>query len=217
MSSCKDLSGMKFGKLTVMYRNGSRCGFALWRCKCECGNECDVLSTNLTNGRSKSCGCETIKRAVASRKKYYSEVDIRLASIYRGMMKRCYNKHEDAYPHYGGRGITICPDWKGKPENFLEWAKSNGYSKDLSIDRIDVDGPYSPHNCRWATKTEQANNKRNNKYITVRGETHTIAQWAHLLGINRSTLDNHVYQTERHSPVESYISSILDKRNHSQN
>jgi len=209
MSNYKDLTGMRFGKLVVLYRNGSRCSFSLWRCRCECGNECDVISTNLTRGNSTSCGCENRKRVVAARKKYDTPTDKKIARVYYGIMNRCYNENEPSYCYYGGRGITVCPEWKDKPENFVLWAKMNGYSQDLTIDRINVNGPYSPNNCRWATHVEQANNKRNNRWITVGGETHTIAQWARILGINVHTLENHVVEYPGYSSAEDYISKLL--------
>lgn len=112
---------------------------------------------------------------------------------YKGMMDRCYNKNVSNYPLYGGRGITVCDEWKNI-EEFEIWLKGTDYRKGLTLERIDVNGNYSPQNCRWATKKEQANNRRNTKYLTYNGTTHTISEWADITGINRSTLKNRVYR-----------------------
>ncbi len=99
------------------------------------------------------------------------------------MKKRCYDSKEQSYKRYGGRGIAICDEWMNNDESFLEWAKANGFKYGLSIDRIDNDGPYAQWNCRWATKTEQANNRSSNKFMEVEGEKHTYADWARLLNM----------------------------------
>lgn len=103
------------------------------------------------------------------------------------MIERCEKEYSVVYKHYGGRGIAVCDEWHDFSA-FMEWALNNGYSESLTIDRIDNNKGYSPDNCKWATMTEQANNKRNNVRITVNGETMTINQWARALGINRTAI-----------------------------
>ena len=118
----------------------------------------------------------------------------RLYIIWQGMKQRCYDASCNCYPRYGGRGVTICEEWRNGSEAFQAWALSHGYREDLTIDRIDVNGNYEPGNCRWATWKEQANNTRRNRYITYNEVTHTLTEWADIFGINygtlRSRLDN---------------------------
>jgi hypothetical protein len=106
------------------------------------------------------------------------------------MKTRCYNPASDAYDRYGGRGIKVCEDWKNSFVSFFDWAMSNGYADNLTLDRINNDGNYSPDNCRWSTKQEQNNNRRCNRMITYNGKTQNVAQWARELGIKRVTLQN---------------------------
>lgn len=112
----------------------------------------------------------------------------RLYSIYNNMRQRCINKNRWDYPYYGGRGITICPEWADSFPAFMAWALENGYGPTLTLDRVKSDGPYSPTNCRWATRKEQANNRRTTKLITMDGRTLSITQWAEELGIEPCTL-----------------------------
>lgn len=111
----------------------------------------------------------------------------RLYEVWRTMKKRCNNPKNSQYHLYGGRGITVCEEWQ-KFEPFYEWAMSNGYRDDLTIDRIDSNGNYEPLNCRWATWKEQQNNRRNNHLITYNGETKTLKQWSEKIGISWFTL-----------------------------
>lgn len=104
------------------------------------------------------------------------------------MKNRCYNKKLKEYKNYGGRGIKICDEWKNDFLVFYKWSIENGYSDNLTIDRIDVNGNYEPSNCRWATIEMQANNKTNNHFITYNNQTLTINQWARKLNIPRETI-----------------------------
>lgn len=128
------------------------------------------------------------------RKKYFDEYDrySRLYSIWRHMKERCNNKNHVAYRGYGGRGISVCDQWKNDFLAFKEWALANGYSADLTIDRINNDGNYCPENCRWATPLEQQNNRSANHRITFRGETHSIAEWGRITGISRITIRSRI-------------------------
>jgi hypothetical protein len=101
------------------------------------------------------------------------------------MRERCYYPKENRYAQYGGRGITVCDEWKNDFQAFYDWAMANGYNDDLSIDRIDVNGNYEPSNCRWATLEEQANNKRTSHLITIGGETFTLSEWLAKVNLTR--------------------------------
>jgi len=111
---------------------------------------------------------------------------------YRSMMDRCYRKKAKNYPSYGGRGIKVCEEWHSV-ENFSEWVQKSDFSKGMTLERKDVNGDYCPENCIWATPKQQANNRRNTVFIEYNGESHTISEWAELLGIKRSTLSNRYY------------------------
>lgn len=133
-----------------------------------------------------SCGCLN-KEINRKRQLTHGMTKTRLYREWRGIKSRC-NKERDAnYPRYGGRGITVCQEWLDSFEAFRDWALANGYQDDLTIDRIDNDGPYSPENCRWKSRQEQQRNRSNNRQITHNGITKTMAQWAEENNIPYST------------------------------
>lgn len=185
-----DLTGKKFGRLTVLKRDDNQKGKdATWVCKCDCGNLTKVTSGHLKDGHTKSCGCLS-KERMSEITKTHGMTNTRIYRIYHKMHLRCYSKVNPAYPSYGGRGITICPEWLGEHglENFAKWSFENGYSDNLSIDRIDNNKGYSPENCRWATAKEQANNTRSTVFLTYKGETKPVSEWSKITGIPQDRL-----------------------------
>lgn len=179
-----NLLGEKFGKLTVIKKTETKNNLRYWICKCDCGNIVEVRASQLLEGRTKSCGC--------LRKIPYSQTHnmtkTRLYRIWMGMKTRCYNQNDYAYKYYGARGIIVCQEWINDFINFYNWSMENGYSDDLTIDRIDVNGNYEPNNCRWATNFEQQNNKRDNVKIEYNGIIKTVAEWAKELNVKYETL-----------------------------
>ena len=128
-----------------------KCGF--------CGTEFKAIKYNISSGRQKSCGCYHIKKARESNTKHGFGYT-RIYKIWGDFKNRVLNPKNKSYNDYGGRGITICDEWKNDFKSFYDWAMSNGYSDELSIDRIDNDGNYEPSNCRWTTRTIQSRNQR---------------------------------------------------------
>ena len=148
-------------------------------CKCDCGLEKEYFLDLLRRGHTKSCGCYNIEQ-LSKNKKKHGLYGSRIYCIYRAMLDRCYNQKAKRYQDYGGRGITVCEEWRDNVESFKEWAFNNGYKENLTIDRIDNNGIYEPNNCRWTTMKEQSNNRRNTKKYTLYGKTKTLSQWCEI-------------------------------------
>lgn len=181
-----DLSGKKFHRWTVISLSEITPAYqAMWNCVCQCGTRAVIRSSSLTTGNSKSCGChrDDVLRRMSTR---HGRSETKAWYAWSRLFQRCYNKGNHAYPTYGARGIKVCKRWK-KFENFYA-DMGEPPSGVHSIDRIDVNGHYTPSNCRWATQKEQANNRRSNTWLTAFGRTQTIAQWSDELGIKRATI-----------------------------
>lgn len=168
MGNLIDLTGQKFGRLTILeevgkYKNGDR----IVKCLCDCGNEVTVRLPHIKSGATVSCGCFHRETTADRNKKYttrtHGESNTRLYNIWIHMKQRCQNPRDTNYRNYGGRGITVCREWSEDYFSFRDWALAHGYRTDLTIDRIDNDRGYFPDNCRWATMLEQARNKRPRK------------------------------------------------------
>ena len=184
----QDLTGQKFGRLLVVERvESTKYGNAKWLCRCACGNKKIVAAGNLKSGHTQSCGCfekeQTIKRSTK-----HGKCGTRLYQSWQDMKNRCYRPLTQSYKTHGSRGITVCDEWLHDFQAFYNWAMANGYRDNLTLERIDVNGNYEPSNCRWATQKEQANNKRNNHFVTYKGETKTISQWSEITKIKQGTI-----------------------------
>ena len=197
MERFDNLIGQKFGRLEVLSRDSDSISASgkhrvRWLCQCDCGNTVSVLSDNLKRGKTTSCGCfrvENTKRV----KSTHGDTQSRLYGIWCAMKSRCTNENNAAYKDYGGRGITVCDEWMHNYDAFKSWAIGNGYSDNLTIDRIDNDKSYSPSNCRWVDGVAQANNRRSNRLLTLNGETHNVTEWASILGVSPKTIFNRIY------------------------
>lgn len=180
MSKCIDLTGKKFGKLTVIRRvENSENGAAKWECLCDCGNTKIVTGHNLRGSVTQSCGC-LIKINNATRT--HGAAKTRLYQVWCNMRRRCKDSKFPQYKDYGGRGITVCEEWRDFAP-FQEWALSNGYTDDLTIERIDVNGNYEPDNCTWISKKDQANNRRSCVMYEYNGEKHNLTEWCRIYNL----------------------------------
>lgn len=183
----EDLTGRKFGRLRALKQVGRTSGGnGLWLCVCDCDehNKKIIRADLLKSGKTTSCGCLIRELNTSRLTKYFDEDSKRIARIFYGMRNRCYNKHDPNYQNYGARGITICDEWLSDYTKFVDWSKSHGYSKGLSIDRIDNSRGYCPDNCRWATQIVQNNNMRSNRTFTLMRMTKTIADWARYFNVD---------------------------------
>ena len=188
MTKMADLVGQRFGRLVAVWRTGVKDGNAVWSCRCDCGNETEVMGCSLKSGHTRSCGC--YNRDVLSDRATHRMTGTPTYAAWIDMKTRCGNEKIKGYHSYGGRGIKVCDTWESF-ENFL--ADMGERPAGLSLDRIDNNGDYAPDNCRWATKNQQARNKRNNRLLSFKGETRCLSEWAEIQGIKITTLFQRLY------------------------
>ena len=199
MGKYQDLTGKRFGRYTVICetdRPNGKSNRHYWLCRCDCGNERVLLSSDINRGLIVSCGC--FQRESASKRAYEQHLThgmsgTRLYRIWASMIRRCELDTSKEYPLYGGRGIQVCSEWRNDFTAFQSWMLSNGYDESAprgkcTIDRIDNDGDYCPENCRVADQKTQSRNRRNNRFITYNGITKTMSEWAEEYGISVGTL-----------------------------
>lgn len=191
----QNLTGLKFGRLTVIAYAGKKNKAHHWLCRCDCGSDLTVWSHAFKRGNTKSCGC--IKREVLQeRNKVHGMSRGYLYAKWKGIKSRCYNKNNSQYHLYGERGIFMDENWKNDFTSFHEYVTSViGHRPDdrFSIDRIDNDIGYVPGNIRWATCSEQNFNKRNNRLIELNGVKRPIGEWANTFGISVKTIRSRLY------------------------
>jgi len=191
MGKIIEMTGYKFNGCEVISRNSLNDDKkATWNCRCFCGNSFVTTGKSIRNGGVKSCGC--LRQAVLNKqrnKKIHGETGTRLYNIWRGMKKRCRLPKANGYKYYGAKGIDVCDEWFNSYENFRNWSINNGYSDELTIDRIDVKGDYEPSNCRWIDWKTQERNRSNNVYIIYEGNKMTKSEAAEKIGISLQLLD----------------------------
>lgn len=189
----KDLIKQKFGRLLVVNRAYTKNHKVYWECICDCGKTTFVHTSNLRCNRTQSCGCLKIEHLV-DRSTTHKQRHTKLYEVWKTIKQRCFNKNNISYHNYGGRGITICDEWKNDFNSFYEWSMANGYKEGLTIDRINNNGNYEPSNCRWTTKLVQANNTRTNRYVTINNETKSLADWCRYYNISYSLVYQRIYK-----------------------
>lgn len=155
-----DLTGMRFGDLTVLER--CQDDRSKWLCRCVCGKVFPVMKGALTSGNTKSCGCVGRAKTIAASTTHGETKNHqmpRLYAIWAHMRSRCEKASDFAYKYYGGKGVSVCSEWQAY-EGFRAWAYANGYAENLTIDRIDSNGNYEPANCRWIPLVENIRRAR---------------------------------------------------------
>ena len=209
-----DITGQQFGELKVLRKTDLRNSAEniMWECVCSCGRHVVVSGYSLRCGHSKSCGkCSyKIDRITRVTRQWKTADEHRLSEVVLdGMIQRCTNPNDSGYANYGGRGISVCDEWRNDRRSFVNWALASGYRKGLSIDRIDPNGNYCPENCVFATSKEQCNNERRNRVITIGSQSGTIAEWADLLGVDYNSIYGHYRVGGEHG----FITRVLEIAN----
>lgn len=190
MGNIKDITGKTINQWTVLKECGrNKSGGALFLCRCSCGIEKLVEGRSIRTGTSKCCG----HNRIAPVHKKHGGKNERLYGVWNGMKDRCLNPNSKYFFRYGGRGITICDEWKNSYESFRDWSMRNGYNSTLpkyncTIERIDNNLGYSPDNCKWASSKVQSNNRRSNHILTFNNVSHTITEWSDITGIRKDTI-----------------------------
>ena len=211
-----DLTGKRFGMLLVIGKDEVRdkTGCIRYVCQCDCGNVVSVRSSSLNDGNTSGCGCRMYDTGEKQRSYKHGMSWDRLYRIWANMKDRCNNPNAGHYKHYGGRGIKVCNEWNASDGfiPFRDWAVSNNYADNLTIDRIDNNKGYGPDNCRWVTTKEQALNTSRNHRITFNGKTLTISEWAKELGLNRNGLNGYIRYHSKikgETEVDAFNSYVL--------
>lgn len=208
-----DLRGKKFGKLTALEPLSlNKHKEMTWKCVCDCGNDYVATSYSLRNNYTIQCRECAMKQIGDTNRKYflthehptppnkivqsekYPTITRRLRETYTNMKTRCYNPNSLSYYRYGGRGIVVCDEWKDNFVAFALWALDNGHREDLTIDRIDNNGNYEPNNCRFVSRTEQANNRGTSTKLEYNGEFDTMANWSRRLRMPYYYIQYRIYK-----------------------
>jgi hypothetical protein len=188
--------GQKFGRLTLISLMPNK-RYRTFFCKCDCGNTLVIRGDSILRSKLPSCGCyfKEIMRELQHRSHItHNKTNTRIYKEWQNMKKRCLYPNFEHYDRYGGRGISICPEWKEHFESFYKWAIANGYNDTLTLDRVNNDGNYEPANCRWATRTEQVNNRCDTVFINYENNRETLASLSKILGLTYSNVKTKYYR-----------------------
>ncbi len=194
-----DFLNKTYGRLTILKENGKKGNRRAIDCMCMCGNFINTAFTFVINGYTKSCGClqkESMSKTAIKYRKKHGDTNTRFYKIWKGINNRCNNKNNQAYNYYGGRGIKI--KWldyndfkKDMFKSYIEHSKKFG-EINTSIDRINNNGDYEFNNCKWNLPKNQCLNRRNNHYLTFKGETLTIKEWSDKLKLKYYVIFNRI-------------------------
>lgn len=185
-----DLTGHRYGYLTVVQFVCRLNNHSMFKCVCDCGKQTIVTGNNLRRNHTTSCGCMSSKKTIGIRSSTHMMTNHPLYQTWTGMINRCYWSKHNRSKHYMLKGITVCDEWRYNFIKFKDWAFSNGWEKGLSLDRINNDGNYEPSNCRWATNKEQARNRSSNVWIEINGISQIATVWAEEYNISPATIHN---------------------------
>lgn len=204
----KDMIGRRFNRLTVIGLDTSerKDPSRMFVCQCDCGNITTVRYTRLVRGEIKSCGC----LSKDNHYKIHGQSHTRLYRIWSKMLRRCGDENDKQFRYYGGRGITVCDEWRNDFVTFATWAHHNGYNDKLTLDRIDVHQGYTPDNCRWATYATQSRHRSDTKLYTYNGDTMVLTDFAAKYGFNAETLRQRV--VDYGMSIDDAINTPLNKQ-----
>lgn len=186
--------GVRYERLTIQKFVKKERGHRYYSCSCVCGNIKVVRLSSLKTGNTVSCGCYSKERTSKRSKEVHTKHGLRrhpLYSVWANMKDRCENSNCNGYVNYGGRGISVCPEWSADFTKFYEWATTvGGYKRGLTIERVDVNKGYYPENCIFANVPVQSRNRRNSRLITIDGVTKNWIDWCRYYGMPESTVRN---------------------------
>lgn len=191
----RDITGCRFGNLTAIrfdHRDERvKGGPHYWIFRCDCGKEIVARKNAVTSGNTKRC-VDCSNQLSSKRNTTHGLTNTRLYKEWAGMIQRCENQSSTSWSRYGANGVSVCTEWH-RFESFKDWAFENGYTDEMTIDRIDSNGNYEPSNCRWSTVREQANNKNKTIWITYNGERLPLSYWSDRLKIKYHTLYDRLF------------------------
>lgn len=185
MGKLIDLVGQRFGRLVVLQRAEAGRGSVTWRCRCDCGTDAEITTAGLRHWNTSSCGCLQRERASEARRTH-GQSKSPTYRAWKAMRARCFSPSNKDYAQYGGRGITVCENWRDNFSQFL--ADMGEQPPGMTVERKDPNGPYSPDNCLWATRLQQARNRRSSRLVEVNGRRMCLSEACQRFGQPRTRI-----------------------------